>query len=181
MLKETSISHLAPVSDNGGPVKQLDIDLSFLNMESCAGEEPVRFIVEEAHETVALFGFDNYEWTGYAFSEHDPTASHSVQDVNEDQAESDEEDEEEEMPDEDLFASIGSGDVLDANNAIWDPRAYFLRTAAMRVGVIVARYTYFIQKLEDGMKNWVSYGHHQPHLNGKLTPHVDAQWCIHSP
>jgi hypothetical protein len=132
-------------------------------MESRSGKGSTRFVIQEAHETVALFGFDNHDWTGYAFSDHDSASYTCAQSPVEDQVsdeieeEDDTDSDEDDEPYEDLFASNGTGQVLDANNAIWDPRNYFLCTAAFRVSIVVDRHSYLIQKLERGMKDWVRF------------------------
>jgi hypothetical protein len=140
------------------------MDLSFLNMESENGDRPARLFVWKAHDTVLLFGCDVFQWTGYAFSSCGPSSGCESEDSEgetqseheeEDEDEDEDEDGEEVMPNEDIFASGGSDHVIDENHPIWDPRTYFLRTAAIRANVVYDQYTYLIQTLDAGITEWV--------------------------
>jgi hypothetical protein len=138
------------------------MDLSFLNMDSENGDRPARLSVWKAHDTVLLFGCDVSQWTGYAFSSRGPPSDYESGDLKgENQQETDSEDEDEDgdiedvMPNEDILASGGSDHVIDAKHPIWDPRTYFLRTAAIRANVVYDQYTYLIQTLEAGITEWV--------------------------
>ncbi|KAH7355833.1 hypothetical protein BKA66DRAFT_539696 [Pyrenochaeta sp. MPI-SDFR-AT-0127] len=159
----------SPTVDVKNREKQLATDLSFLNMESSTGERPTSFSILKAHDTILIFGCDHSQWTGYAISDHRPTSTDCWQVKEEDKIQGndsgkgDDEDEaeesdddEEEMPNEDLFASGGSDQILDADNIVWDPREYFLRTAAIRIGVIFDEYSYLVQTLEAGITDWMT-------------------------
>ncbi|KAH7072764.1 hypothetical protein BKA63DRAFT_567357 [Paraphoma chrysanthemicola] len=150
------------------------IDLAFLQMEGRQNGHPARFTFREAHETVAIFGFDNHDWTGYSFSKHDSDAllhmqtnqdgdidtdresDYTVEDKDQGEEEDEEDDDDDNIePEEDLFASHGSGKVIDGKNAKWNPRIYFLCVAAIRVEFVAGRHTYIIQKLDDAMRAWM--------------------------
>lgn len=124
-----------------------------------------------------------------------------------DSEDEEDDDDEEEMPDEDFFASSGYEEVLDAYHTIWDPRIYYLRTAAIRLGVVYHEYTYLVETLEAGVDNWVgiynpyaanailtrnrskrmSTRHLDLHLGracriainfGTMTPHKSNEFCM---
>jgi hypothetical protein len=149
--------------------RHLETDLAFLNIECKDGGRPARFSIKAAHTTISIFGCDHFEWTGYAFSDHDPNDPDFVhgggetEDDEEDgsndgdnDSEEDEEDEEDdEMLNEDRFASDGMNQLLDTNSTIWDPRRYFLRVTAIRIDIILQEYAYIVKTLESGIEHWV--------------------------
>lgn len=164
-------SPLGPKIGATGRAKQLETDLAFLNLESSTGQRPARFSIRRAQDTILVFGCDHSQWTGYSFSdrEHtDPYYGHTKENhkgqncrhgeeegEGDDANDTDDEDDEEEMPDEDLFASGESDHLLDANHTLWNPRTYFLCTAAIRVRIVYDEYNYLIQTLDAGTTNWV--------------------------
>ncbi|CAO2649059.1 Nn.00g100080.m01.CDS01 [Neocucurbitaria sp. VM-36] len=162
VLRRRSSSPVAE-ADARGHAQYLTTDLSFLNMEATTGGGPARYSIRKAHDTVLICGCDNTYWTGYALSDYRPTNVHCGQTedsgISPEGAEEEEEgdnDDEEEMPDEDFFASEGSNQVLDADNTEWDPRTYFLRVMAIRVGKIRDEYEYFIETLKKGIEDWMA-------------------------
>lgn len=175
VLREEAVDSRTPPIHTTQRAEALPIDLSFLNLGSRAVGRSTRFSIRRGHDTVLIFGCDQFEWNGFAFSDYRPdsergqaedeeeSGSNSAGDVGDD--EEDEEDEEE-MPDEDLFASSGYEEVLDTlNHIIWDPRVYFLRTAAIRLGVVFHEYTYLVEKLNAGVNSWVSALNHRLNLH----------------
>ncbi|KAH7077048.1 hypothetical protein FB567DRAFT_534374 [Paraphoma chrysanthemicola] len=174
ILEEVESSAETPATKQSERDGNFATDLAFLRMEGRQSGRPAKFILREAHETAAIFGFDDHDWTGYAFSKHDSDALLHMQTNQDDDADTDresdrkvededqgeEEDEEDEdddniEPEEDLFASHGSGKVIDGKNAKWNPRIYFLCVAAIRVEFVAGRHTYITQKLDDAMMAWM--------------------------
>jgi len=139
-------------------------------------DRPARLSVRKAHETIFIFGHKDFNWTGYAFSE-DGFTGESQEDLevgsDDDDDDDDDDDYEEEMPDEDLFASGRSDEVIDPNITIWDPRTYFLRTFAIRVSAIQKQYSYFFEKLYSPANDWASTLNVLCFQN--LTPGVDEK------
>ncbi|KAI4949835.1 hypothetical protein J4E86_007790 [Alternaria arbusti] len=124
-------------SEAGG--KQFETDLAFLNIDGKDGVRPARFFIQAAHTTISIFGCDHFEWTGYAFSNHDSNDldyKHLVGEIEEDEgdgnhdagetdeSDEDEDEDEDEMLNEDRFASDGMNQLLDTFSTIWDPRSY---------------------------------------------------------
>ena len=142
--------------------QQVPVDLSFLSTECNTCEQAACFSLHRAQKTVFLFGYDEHDWTGYAFSDQGATESFcskvEVVHDNEGEIEDDDTDEEDEdeMPNADLFASGGSCQVLDLGKTIWDPRMYFLRTASIRVDDMHDENHYLIKTLEAAVDHWVS-------------------------
>ncbi|OAL49227.1 hypothetical protein IQ07DRAFT_588560 [Pyrenochaeta sp. DS3sAY3a] len=163
VLREEAVdTHITP-SRTTQRAEALPIDLSFLNLGSTAAGRLTRFSIRRGHDTVLIFGCDQFEWNGFAFSDYRPDSGRGQAEDEEDSesnsagdVEDDEEDEEDEMPDADLFASSGYEEVLDTlHHIIWDPRVYFLRTAAIRLGVVFHEYAYLVEKLNAGVNSWV--------------------------
>ncbi|PWO28522.1 4HBT-2 domain containing protein [Pyrenophora tritici-repentis] len=122
-------------------------DLSFL-VDPAATKNPTRFVIKEAHETVAIFGRKDHNWTGYAFS-----APHMDMESETDNGDEDECDEE--MPNVDLFVSGRSDEVIDPNITIYDPRTYFLRTFEIRIKVIQKEYGWLVKELQNLTTCWM--------------------------
>ncbi|KAI1556727.1 hypothetical protein PtrSN002B_001891 [Pyrenophora tritici-repentis] len=122
-------------------------DLSFL-VDPAATKNPTRFVIKEAHETVAIFGRKDHNWTGYAFS-----APHMDMESETDNGDDDECDEE--MPNVDLFVSGRSDEVIDPNITIYDPRTYFLRTFEIRIKVIQKEYGWLVKELQNLTTCWM--------------------------
>jgi hypothetical protein len=153
-------------------IQQFETDLSFLNIDCKDGKGPALFAIRTAHTTISIFGCDHFEWTGYAFSDHNPNdteywdidcETEDNERTGNDDVEDDGSEYEEvvcDMLNDDRFASDGLILHPDANPTIWDPRRYFLRVVAIRVEIILQEYVYMVETLESGIEHWVNHLRH---------------------
>lgn len=127
-----------------------------MGIESPTDGRNAHFKIWEVHETVLVFGCDNAEWTGYAFSSLGPSPESAQED---DEDENEDEDDADIMPDEDHFCTGGidydDQQVLDASAPIWDPRAYFIKVFAIRMKIIEEREVFLIRNLGTIVKKLV--------------------------
>lgn len=140
--------------------QQYWIELSFLQQSSDCSSSTVNVLMK-CQCSVVISGVDENKWVGYAFGE-----VQGIDARNDDQADwagdgdhlsdDDSDEDEQEGPVDDLFVSGGSCSGFDNGDVIWDPRTYFLRTAAARVDAVRQEYAYLVQRLDGGVKDWVS-------------------------
>jgi len=117
-------------------------------------QNPRRFVIHKAHTSIAICGWDDFKWVGWAFI-NAPLDLKTKKD--EDYDEDGQEDEPEDV-EEDYFAVDGDGrgcSVQDANAPIWDPRRYWLRIVELRVLRILEEWVEIVQFVEKGVQAWV--------------------------
>jgi len=116
-----------------------------------------QFVIRKAHTSIAICGWDNFKWVGWAFI-NAPLDPKLRKDGDEDDEDDDGQEDEPEEIEEDYFAVDGNGRrclVQDANAPIWDPRRYWLRIVELRVLRILEEWVEVVQFVDKGVQAWV--------------------------
>jgi hypothetical protein len=127
-------------------------DVTFLNLET----SDTRDLIYQAHISVVICVWDQSRWTGYRFFNPPPIGTDEPSDNESDDGEEHESDIEDDWtPRADIFAPDDVEDLV-SDEAIWDPRTYFSRIAAVWIGALLNEYTNVVRTLEERVKARVS-------------------------
>jgi hypothetical protein len=127
-------------------------DVTFLNLEASVARD----LIYQAHISVVICVWDQSRWTGYRFLNPPPISTDGSSGNDSDDGEEHESDTEDDWaPRADIFAPDDTEDIV-SDHAIWDPRTYFLRMAAVWIGSLLNEYTNVVRTLEERVKARVS-------------------------
>jgi hypothetical protein len=130
------------------------------NFADLRGKQDGGYVIHEAQISILLCIWDHSKWVAYAFSRPCPSSTPDESDDQDDDVDGSEDDAEEcgeiLQPTEDIFAPDNGLHNLSGDQAIWDPRMYYLRITAIWVDVLRREYTYLVETLEMSIKAWVS-------------------------
>lgn len=187
-----ALSTTAPVNDcpwKLGTSNQRErwIDMSFLNTQP-PSEFPRLYGIRQAQFSLAICGSDNRRWIAYAFEDTDPGSEDltpenlSLEGVHDPDAEEDEQ--QGKPPNWDPIRDEPDPRELDANQAIWDPREYFL--IGMEVGIAkpLKAWEYLVRSLERGIEQYVCLqfiaGHSGAERNGPSDTKKALEWTVNA-
>lgn len=115
-------------------------------------------VIREDHVSIVLCGMDEFKWTGWGFvnTTSDPTIEDSKDD-DEGEEDQNEAGDDYEGVNEDYFATDGVDELaVYDEDALWDPRRYWLRTIDVRVQSILKEWEWLVKNVEHGVETWVS-------------------------
>jgi hypothetical protein len=137
-----------------GPATGLS-NLSFLNLEPSEEGIP-SYCLKKSHVSIVICGSDNVQWVGYAFTNSADNKDDDESDGSEtDGTEDEDEDEDEVKFQRDLFASVDSDSVIDANMPTYDAREYWLCVIHLRLDFIVKKWAHTVLKIEQRVRDHV--------------------------
>jgi hypothetical protein len=158
-LRTVSTAHATNI-DNQDISRTEWEDVTFLNLETF----DARDLIYQAHISVVICVWDQSRWTGYRFFNPPPIGTDEPSDNESDDGEEHESDTEDDWaPTADIFAPDDVEDFV-SDHAIWDPRTYFLRMAAVWIGSLLNEYTNVVRTLEERVKARVSLKTYYTHI-----------------
>jgi hypothetical protein len=150
-LRTVSTTYTTSIDDQDKSKTEWE-DVTFLNLET----SDARDLIYQAHISVVICMWDQSRWTGYGFFNPPPIGTDEPSDNESDDGEEHESDTEDDWaPRADIFAPDDVEDLV-SDHAIWDPRTYFSRMAAVWIGSLLNEYTNVVRTLEERVKARVS-------------------------